>query len=129
MAQPATAVKPANATKVVTLDDIKYNEENKVMAILSLFGIIGLIIAFIEKDDLFVKYHGFEFGFLNLALIAVIILLNIIGGFIACIGSLVLLLVDVAVLVVFIIALMKVLKGERFDMPIFSDLALKMLNR
>ena len=110
----------AEVKQVYSLDDIKYNEENKVMAILSTLGIIGLIIAFVEKDDAFVRYHGFQFGFASLLLF--IFIIPYIGW---CIGP----IYAIVYFVFWIMGLMKILNGERYDMPVVSDLALKMLNK
>jgi hypothetical protein len=42
------------AKKVYSLNEIKFNEKNKVMAMLSCIPIVGLVMLFVEKKDLFV---------------------------------------------------------------------------
>ncbi len=131
----ATNAQTAQAKRVVTLDDIKYNDANKVMAILSVFGLIGLIVALVEKDDLYVKYHGYQFGIFAGVLLVLFFVplfsafIPVVGGLIAVLGGCINFILALLAIVAFIIGLVKVLNGERFDMPVFSDIALKMLNK
>ena len=104
-----------DAKKVITLDDIQYNEENKVLAAISVFPLIGLIMFFVEKDDLFVRYYGAQFMWLGLLFLVV---------WIPCVGW----LINVAGILVMIIGFVKALQGERFDVPLLSDLGLKAMN-
>ena len=115
----AEAPKSANATKVYDLKTIKADPNNKAMNILATLGFIGLIIAFFEKKDQFVRYTGFEFGIMWLGwlLLTMIPLVNLLSGIYA-----------LASLVFWIIGLMKVINGERYDLPLFSDLALKAMS-
>ncbi len=103
------------AKKVYTLEEIKFNEKNKTMAVLACIPIVGLVLMFIEKDDLFVRYHATQFAFFNL-LFAV--------AWFPLIGQ----LIALAAFVAFILGLVKTSKGERFDMPVLSDLALKVMS-
>lgn len=40
------------AKKIYTLEEIKFNEKNKAIAMLSCIPIVGLIMLFVEKEDL-----------------------------------------------------------------------------
>ena len=107
-----------SAKKVYTLEEITFNEENKTMAILSCIPIIGLVMMFVEKDDQFVRYMGAQFTLVGaLELVAII---PIIGWMIAP------LLLPVIVILV-IIGMVKTSKGERFDVPVISKWALKLM--
>lgn len=103
------------ATRVITLEDIKFNEANKVMAAISVIPLVGLIMFFVEKDDLFVRYYGAQFALLGLFSIFTPI---------PCVGWLLAIAIFVAVVMGFI----KALSGERFDVPVVSGLALKLMN-
>ncbi len=50
--------KEKSAKKVYTLDQIKYNEANKAMAIVAWIPLIGLVLLLVEKKDEFVRYNS-----------------------------------------------------------------------
>jgi uncharacterized membrane protein len=107
-----------DAKKVYTLEEIKFNEENKTMAILSCIPLIGLIMMFVEKDDQFVRYMGAQYTLVGaLELVAII---PVLGWIIAP-------LIMPVIVVLMIIGMVKVSKGERFDVPVFSNWALKLM--
>ena len=114
----AEEAKKKDAKKVYTLDDIKFNEANKTMAILACIPIVGLILLFVEKDDKFVRYMGAQFGIAWIVsiVLSIIPIINIIGF-----------LFNFVVFIVMIMAMVKASKGERFDFPVISDLALKFM--
>lgn len=103
------------AKKLYTLEEIKFNEKNKTMAMVSCIPIVGLIMMFVEKDDLFVRYHATQFGMMNVVIFV---------AWIPLIGW----LLSVAAFVAFVVGLVKTSKGERFDVPVVSDLALKLMS-
>lgn len=110
-----------NAPKAaITVEGLKFNPENKLMAILSTLGLIGGLIGLIEEKDMFVKYHGLQFGILSVIIMIV--------GFIPLLNLLSLLLMPVF-FIIWLVGLMKVLKGETFVMPMISDMALSYMNR
>ena len=113
MAEEATQ---KSAEKVYSLEDIHFNEANKTMAAIACIPIVGLVLLFTEKDDQFVRYIG--------AQAALASLVYFIGWF-PVIGWLLGLAVTISLIVMFI----KVLSGERFDIPIFSGLALKVMGK
>jgi uncharacterized membrane protein len=104
------------AKKVYTLEEIKFNEVNKVMAILACFPLIGLILFFVEKEDKFVRYIGAQF-----------VILGVISMFIGIIPVIGWLLAGPVMWVLIIIGMVKASKGERFDIPVVSEWALKLM--
>lgn len=107
------------AKKVYTLDDIKYNEENRVLAIVSWIWIVGLVLLLTEKKDDFVRYNGAQAVLLGLTPIVCVI--PVIGWFLA-------IFIGPVVLVCTIIGMVKSSNGERFDIPGISELALKAMS-
>lgn len=102
------------AKKVYTLGDIKFNEANKAMAIIAWFPIIGLILLLVEKKDDFVRYNGAQATLIGIA--EMFAWIPFIGWLIAPVG-----------LVLMIVGMVKSASGERFDIPVLSDLALKIM--
>ncbi len=107
------------AKKVFTLEEIKFNEANKVMAIVACIPIVGLILLFVEKDDNFVRYMGAQYAILG-AVQMVISFIPIIGWAISSILALL-------VFVLIIMGMVKASQGERFDIPMISEWALKLM--
>ena len=102
------------AKKVYTLEEISFNEANKAMAILACIPMIGLILMLVEKEDNFVKYMGAQYTLVGcLQLFAWV---PIIGWLFAPVS-----------LVLIIVGMVKASKGERYDVPLLSDLALKVM--
>ena len=113
------------AEKVYNLEDIKFNEANKTMAILACIPLVGFVLLFTEKDDKFVRYMGAQFTVgaavsLVLSVLVIIPLLGVLIGIIAW-------LYGMALFVMMIIAMVKVSKGERFDLPVLSGFGLKLM--
>jgi uncharacterized membrane protein len=103
------------AKKVYTLDGIKYNSQNQWMAVLACIPIVGLILMLVEKEDEFVRYMGAQF-----TLVGALQLLSwvpIIGWLMAPLTF-----------VLIIVGMVKSYRGERFDIPVISGLALKLLS-
>lgn len=110
------------AKKVYTLDEIKFNPDNLTMSVVACIPFVALVLMFVEKKDLFVRYHASQFAFLNL--IYIIFFLTPIP----VIGPMIVSLVGLASLVLFVLGLIKTSKGERFDIPFLSDFALKIMS-
>lgn len=122
MAEEAT---PKGGKKVYSLEDIRFNEENKTMAILACIPIVGLILLFTEKDDKFVRYMGAQFTIaagvsLALSVLMIVPILGLLVGIFSFIYN-------VAVFIMVIVAMVKASKGERFDVPVISKYALKLM--
>ncbi|PZR16040.1 MAG: hypothetical protein DI536_07015 [Archangium gephyra] len=95
-------------------------EQDKIQLVLAYFGIFALIPYLTVKDSEFVKYHAKQGLVLNviggvaLTIISAIPFVNLLG----CILWPALFVIDV-------LAIMKALKGERWNIPVVSDLATK----
>ncbi len=103
------------AKKIYTLDEIKYNEENKTIAILSCIPIVGFILLLVEKDDQFVRYMGAQYtiiGVIQIVASIIIVLAPFIG-----LGTFILI----------VMGIVKITKGERYDIPFVSEWALKLM--
>jgi uncharacterized membrane protein len=114
-----------SAKKVYTLEDIQFNEANKTTAILACIPIVGLILLFTEKEDKFVRYMGAQSTIgaavsLALAILMIIPVINILI-------AILLYIYDIALFIMIIIAMVKTSKGERFDFPVISKYALKLM--
>ncbi|NLZ24417.1 DUF4870 domain-containing protein [Candidatus Dojkabacteria bacterium] len=108
------------AKKVYTLEEIKFKEENKVMAILACIPVVGLILFFVEKEDQFVRYMGAQYMLLGAAQL-ILSIIPVIGWALSGIIGLV-------VVIFIIMGIVKVAKGERYDLPGLSALALKVMS-
>lgn len=114
------------AKKVYSLDEIKFNEKNKTMAILACIPVVGLVLMLVEKEDLFIKYTGAQYTLLLLLsfILGVIASIPIVGWII---GIIVLPLFSLGALVLMVLGMVKASKGERFDIPVLSGYALKVM--
>jgi uncharacterized membrane protein len=81
-------------------------------------AIIFLVVEPYNKNS-FVRFHSWQCIFLCIASIAIHIAL----GFIPVIGWMLIPFVSLGILIVAIIALMKALKGERYQLPVIGKLA------
>ncbi len=107
------------AKKIYTLEEIKFNPENLTMSVVACIPFVGLVLMFVEKKDLFVRYHATQFAFLN----AIYIL-----ALIPILGPLLFGILGLVSMVLFILGLIKTSKGERFDIPYLSGWALKVMS-
>lgn len=112
-----------SAKKQVSLEDIKFNEKNKTMAILSWIGLVGTVMFFVEKEDNYVRYVGAQSTLVWLIVLVLSSLLAL-TGILACIS----LLLSFASLGVMIYGMIKTSKGERWDIPVVSGWAIKIMN-
>jgi uncharacterized membrane protein len=103
------------AKKVYTLDGIKYNSQNQWMAVLACIPIVGLILMLVEKEDEFVRYMGAQFTLVGA--LQLFSWVPIIGWLMAPLTF-----------VLIIVGMVKSYRGERFDIPVISGLALKLLS-
>ena len=118
--------KTKEAKPQVKLEDVRFNEENKVKAILACIPVVGLILLFVEKDDHFVRFYGAQYTILGAVVFAfsILVVIPVIGWVLACLSP----LVSLAVLVLIIIGMVKANNGERFELPLVSDYAVKLMN-
>lgn len=81
-------------------------------------AIIFLIVEPYNKNS-FVRFHSWQSIFFGIAFVAV----HIVLGIIPVIGWLILAFLDLAFLVLWVILLLKALKGERWELPIIGKFA------
>ena len=95
-------------------------EQDKVMLILSYLGILSLIPLLTVKDSDFVKYHAKQGLVLGIAffVISLINAIPLVGQIIWCVAF-------VGYIVATVMGITKSLKGERWAIPVISDLAAK----
>ena len=118
MAEP----KEKEAKLQVKFEDIKFNEENKVKAILACIPIVGLILLFVEKDDQFVRYYAAQFTIVGAAGFALSILTTV-TVLLACLMP----FVSLGILVLVIMAMIKANNGEKWQIPMVHEYALKLM--
>ncbi|MCC7289632.1 hypothetical protein IT417_00020 [bacterium] len=105
------------AKRVVTLDDIKFNKDNALLAVVACIPMIAVVVFLVEKKDLFVRYYAAQFSVITLVLL-VLSLVVCIAPFVNLIG-----------LILTIMAALKAYKGERWDIPNVSKFALDLVNK
>ncbi len=125
MAEP----KAKEAKLQVKFEDIKFKEENKVKAILACIPIVGLILLFVEKDDDFVRYYGAQYTIVGAAgmvlpiVMGILAIIPVLGWIIACMAP----IVSLAVLVLVVMGMIKANSGEKFQIPLVHEYALKLM--
>ena len=107
---------PKEANRVVSLNDIKFNKDNALLAAVACIPGISIIIFFVEKKDLFVRYHAAQYSIL--CLLYLVAWIPVIGW-----------ILPFVILVVSIVGIVKTYKGDRFDLPAVSGWALSLMNR
>jgi uncharacterized membrane protein len=115
----------------VKFEDIKFNEENKVKAILACIPIVGLILLFVEKDDQFVRYYGAQYTIVYVAAIVLYmagVVLFFTLPFIGLLLAFLFWLVRLAFLVFIIMGMVKANNGEKFQIPMIHEYALKLMS-
>jgi fumarate reductase subunit D len=94
--------------------------EDKIMLVLAYLGLLSLIPLLTVKDSPFVQYHSKQ-GLMLFLVMLPIALLNVIpllGWLLYCVAW-------VGYVVTVILGITKALKGERWAIPLVSDLAAK----
>lgn len=108
------------AGRIYTLDEIKFNPDNLVMSVVACIPVVGLILMFVEKKDLFVRYHATQFAFF--VLVYLVYLLPEVGLFFGGV-------LNLLTTILFIIGIFKTSQGNRFDIPYISEYALQLMNK
>ena len=98
------------------MGDIKFNEENKVKAMVACIPLVGLILLFVEKEDQFVRYYG--------GMYTVIGIIGMILGIIPCLNA----IVGIAIFILIIVGAVKASQGEKFELPLASEYGIKLMN-
>jgi len=100
------------------------------MLVLSYLGVLALIPLLMKKEDREIQWHAKNGLMLTVAFIVVSIAWSLINNFmpssIGCALSFIGCAIWIGWLALSIMAIMKALKGERFRIPVVSDLADKM---
>ena len=96
---------------------------NKVMAILSYFGILVLIPIFAAKNDAFARYHANQ----GLVLFLVDIICGILGsiiGEIPVVGGIITTALGVVIFVLMILGIINAAKGETKPLPLIGGISI-----
>lgn len=105
-----------------TAPSAKDVEENKVITFLSYLGILALIPLLVKTDSKFAQFHAKQ----GIVLFVVWFIASWIAGFIPLIGwFLIAPIVAIAGIVLAIIGLMNVAKGEMKELPIIGEIVKK----
>lgn len=91
-----------------------------------LFGwITGLIMFLTEKDDKFVKYHAMQSILFSVAIFVFYIVAMILTLVSAVLGAIIYAILGIAILIMWIMSMVKAAKGEWFKWPVIGDMAMK----
>ena len=112
---PPQIVAPAGPAKEAV------REQDKIMLVLAYLSILALIPLLTVKDSPYVKWHAKNGLVLGIGAFAV----ALVTGMIPFLGCVVVPLLTVGVLVLTIMGIIKALNGERWRIPLVSDLAEK----
>ena len=95
-------------------------EENVTSLLCYLLGwISGLIFFLIEKENKTVRFHALQ----SLVLFGSLFVLNIVLTFIPVLGWILLLLINIAAFVLWIVLMVKAYKGEKLKLPFAGEIA------
>lgn len=100
--------------------------EDKIMIVLSYFGILALIPLLTVKDSEFVKWHAKNGLVLGFGGVVGMIVLGVLLGWIPFIGALLSMVAWLGLLALHIVSIIKGLEGQRWRIPVVSDLAEKL---
>jgi len=116
--------------KCVTLESIVFNPDNKIVAVFACIPIVGLILFFVEKNDQFVRYMGAQYAILGLVVFGVSLLtfLFLLIPFINFLVGILMAVCSIAMWILIIVGAIKSYQGNRFDIPLISDWAIKLMN-
>lgn len=116
--------------KCVTLESIVFNPDNKIVAVFACIPIVGLILLFVEKNDQFVRYMGAQYAILGLVVFGVSLLtfLFLLIPFINFLVGILMAICSIAMWIIIIVGAIKSYQGNRFDIPLISDWAIKLMN-
>ena len=128
-------VAPPVTDSTATASTTAEGSVDTVMIVLSYLGILALIPFFIKKDDPFVHWHakqGLVLAVVSIALvivgtIAVIALASVLGSIASIIG----LVLNLAVLLLFILGIVAMIKGiggQRWEIPVIGGFISKVPN-
>ena len=92
--------------------DKKDIEDNKVLAIIGYLGILFLVPLLLKKDSKFAQFHGKQglVLFISWVIVSVLGFVPLLGGLVAFVGN-------VAVLVLMIVGIVNAAQGEMKELP------------
>ncbi|MDP2272261.1 MAG: DUF4870 domain-containing protein [Archangium sp.] len=95
-------------------------EQDKIQLVLAYLGLLSLIPLLTVKDSEFVKWHAKQglVLFIGLVIVNFLQVIPFIGQLVGCVAF-------IGYVVAVIMGVTKALKGERFPIPLVSDLASK----
>jgi uncharacterized membrane protein len=100
--------------------------DKTLMLVLSYLGLLALIPLLTEKDDPNVQWHAKHGLVQMLFFFAVCVVISVVSSFgIGCLFVFLYPFVSLAWLIVTILSIVKATKGQRFMIPVISDLANK----
>ena len=115
-----TEEKEVKGVKAPTAKDL---EENKAITFLSYLGILALVPLLVKKDSPFAQFHGKQ----GIVLFVVWFAASWISGFIPVIGwFLIAPAVSITGIILAIMGLINVAKGEMKELPIIGDIVKKL---
>ncbi len=101
-------------------------EEDKIHLVLAYLGLLALIPLITVKDSPFISWHAKNGLILGLGGGIVLSIVSAILTPVFCIGPLIGLAGGIALIVVDVMAMLKALNGQRWRIPVISDLADKL---
>lgn len=121
------------ANKLEPIGKSSLGMDENVAALLSIIvaPITSIIFYMMEKESKFVKFHAMQ----SLLVYAGIIVLNIVGGILALIPiigiliGIVLFLANLASAVLWVMLLIKAYQGEWFEIPVIGGIALQQISK
>jgi uncharacterized membrane protein len=101
-------------------------DENVAALLTYVFGLVtGILFLVIEKDSKFVRFHAFQ----SILISAVLIILNLVLGFVPIIGWLISLLLSPVAFILWLILLYQAFQGKWFKLPVIGDFAEEQTNK
>ena len=87
--------------------------DSNLMAALSYLWLLSVVMLLVKKEDAFVQFHAKQ-GLVLFIASVVLLVIPIIGW-----------LLNIAVFIAVILGFIKALQGEKYEMPLVSDIAKK----
>jgi uncharacterized membrane protein len=101
-------------------------DENLGGLLAYLLGFVtGIIFIIIEKENQFIRFHALQ----SIFLFGGLFVLSFVIGMVPLVGWILSLLISPLMFILWVIAMYKAYKGERFKFPITGDLAEKQLKK
>jgi uncharacterized membrane protein len=101
-------------------------DENVAALLTYVFGLVtGILFLIVEKESKFVRFHAFQ----SILISVVLIILNMILGFIPVIGLLISFLLSPIAFILWLILLYQAFQGKWFKLPLIGDFAVEQANK